>query len=128
VPTIHRVIVCEGPDDLSALRDMVRRKGASAEGPGSKHERRLVFRKGKIRLVIAMSRGGKSGLAQRTIDLTERTAEDRPDIVGVCFDPDDDGEASELGFFQAPFLEFVSKKQWSAQAESCEGSACQVVR
>jgi hypothetical protein len=45
----------------------------------------------------------KSGLAERTLDAAEKGASERPDQIGVCFDPDGDAPGTEFSFFQKDF-------------------------
>ncbi len=94
LPSVTRVLVCEGKDDLSALRAMVRHF-VGPDGARSKDSGFEAFHDG-LKLSVFWAQG-KSALAERVVNLG--SASERPDKVGVCFDPDRDSASQELDFF-----------------------------
>lgn len=102
---VDRAIVCEGPDDLGVLREMVN-KAASTQGltervKGQKWERRKGLRLETPNLLLSLvaAGGAKSDLARQTLDTAEGKAITRPDMIGVVFDPDKDSSNKEFEFF-----------------------------
>jgi len=99
-------IVAEGPDDLAAIRELLRRAGGDVGG--TIHEANRSPLKAKLRgqdVHVWAARGKKAELPQRTIDAAEGTAGTRPDVVAVCFDPDASPRDTEFEFFGPKFEE-----------------------
>jgi hypothetical protein len=97
-------IVVEGPDDLAAVRALVRHAGARVEGSIHAETRSpLMVTMHASTIPIYAARGKKLELPQRVLDAAAGTALLRPDVVAVCFDPDDIPEASEFAFFAENF-------------------------
>ncbi len=94
-----RFVVCEGPDDLGALRALLRSLSPDSTIGGSKHGKRLVCENQDVRVVLEAAPDGKSGLARHALDLAEGTASQRPDAIGIVFDPDGDQPDKERTFF-----------------------------
>lgn len=104
-----RHILCEGPDDLTALREIalhafgaqLDRQGAQ-RGAGAGGEARKAFlRTANARVEIIAGRSGKSALPKEiAADLAQLPPQIEPqgeatvDIIAVVFDPDGDPEAS----------------------------------
>lgn len=98
-----RYVVCEGPDDLGALRALVREIEPGCRPRGSKHERKVEISTSGMTLVLVAAEGAKSALAARVLDLAEGTAEQRTDAIGVVFDPDSDRPDREFAFFKKDY-------------------------
>ncbi len=107
-----RAIVCEGPDDLAAIRALLLEDGCrkkpqlTAQAGASRAQR---FEIGDLEIQLE-SRNGKSGLAQHAIDLAQAGAGGRPDMILVSFDPDRDAPAREFAFFEKAFGEHTGAK------------------
>jgi hypothetical protein len=95
-------IVAEGPDDLAALRALLRTAGASVGG-AIWEASPLKASLHRVDLSVYAARGKKKELAQRAIDAAEGGAITRPDAVVVCFDPDGEPAPSQFDFFAAGF-------------------------
>jgi hypothetical protein len=108
-------VVAEGPDDLAALRTLLREAGAKVDGTIRDARSPLSVGFGGSTLHIWAARSGKSTLAERAIDAAEGTAGVKPEVVAVCFDPDADSQAEEFAFFAHQF-EAVRKARASALA------------
>jgi hypothetical protein len=104
-----RHILCEGPDDLTALREIgLHAFGAqldrqsSQRGAGAGGEaRKALLRTATARVEIVAGRSGKSALPREiAADLAQLPPQIEPqgeatvDIIAVVFDPDGDPEAS----------------------------------
>lgn len=111
---IH-AIVAEGPADLAALRGLAR--SMDCEPRGSRWEGRLRCERPGL-VVLLRAAGSKSGLARRVLDLAESSASERAQIVGVCFDPDDDPAVSEFLFFQRQFNDIAEKERKASPIKS----------
>jgi hypothetical protein len=100
-----RAIVCEGPDDLAAIRALLEedgcRKKPQLSGPAAA-SRAQHFEIGDLEIQLE-SRNGKSGLADLAIDLAQGGAIGRPDMILVSFDPDGDPPGREFAFFEKAF-------------------------
>jgi hypothetical protein len=99
-------IVAEGPDDLAALRVLLRGIGAEVKGTfhdANRNPLQVVLNGSTVQVWAA--RGKKKELTERAIDAAQGTAAYRPEIVVVCFDPDTDPEPSEFQFFATHFEE-----------------------
>lgn len=103
----YRAIVCEGPDDLAAIRALLLedgcRKKPQLTAPASA-SRAQQFEIGDLEIHLE-ARNGKSGLAELAIDLAEGGAIGRPDMILVSFDPDSDPPAREFNFFEKAFVD-----------------------
>ncbi len=101
----RRTIVCEGRDDLAALRAMLRKRAAEPVKGESTAERlrvKFTLRELMIEVVIAQ---GKAEIPTRVRDALEGTVGERPTRIGICFDPDldpPDGEHRFLGSIPPP--------------------------
>jgi hypothetical protein len=96
-------IVAEGPDDLAALRALLKQEpGGSVEGSLRAASSPMKARGPgwEAELYIAQ---GKSTLAERTFYAAQGTAASRPEIIVVCFDPDRDPPPSEFDFFATQY-------------------------
>ena len=104
----YRAIVCEGPDDLAAIRALLLQEEGSRRKPrptGQPLESRAqYFEIGNIDISVE-SRNAKSGLAELAIDVAEGGAVGRPDMILVSFDPDSDPPAHEFAFFEKAFAD-----------------------
>ena len=107
-----RAIVCEGPDDLAAIRALLLedgcRKKPQLPGPAAV-SRAQHFEIGDLEIQLE-SRNGKSGLADLAIDLAQGGAIGRPDMILVSFDPDGDAPAREFAFFEKAFGEHTGAR------------------
>ena len=96
-----RVMLCEGRDDLAALRALVRAEvGPEFQEGRGREPMELRFESPRLVLRILQTMG-KSELARRALNL--QTAGERPDLIGVCFDPDRDTVGREFAFFVQSF-------------------------
>ncbi len=100
------VVVCEGPDDLAALRCVLRRAGATADGRQSIASGQLGYTFQGARLDIYSAGGKKTKLAARARELASGTASRRPESIAICFDPDDDAAPNENDFLVRDFRAF----------------------
>lgn len=96
-----RAIVCEGKDDLAALRAMLAVEGATQKRMGLPPGQ-VRFESDRVTLTLE-SVDGKSDLAERTLLAAEGGAIGRPDMVLVSFDPDLDPQKREFEFFEKAF-------------------------
>src|SRR2546425_170320 len=94
-----RVALCEGRDDLAAIRALVRAEGCPplVEATAPREQWELRFESRDLVLRVIRAENAKSGLADRAVRLA--TASERPEIIAVCFDPDEDPAAREFRFF-----------------------------
>ncbi len=120
---LNRIMVCEGKDDLAALRALLRAEGAiEVKGikgvPLSLSSLRFEH---KDVLLHVESVVGKSKLTERAVLLSEGSASERPDMVAVCFDPDGDSEAKEFAFFKSDFKESALKSRRAGELTSTDG-------
>lgn len=91
-----RAIVVEGPDDMFAVRALLRRfDGGGDLKETSKNEWRAACADVDVVLLRAE---GKGDLARRAAQ--SATAGTRPDRLAVCFDPDGDPPNKEFAFFE----------------------------
>jgi len=96
----HRAIVVEGPDDVVAVRELLR----ASEGGGDlklppEARRSEAWRAVCDAVDIAVFPAlGKSKLPQRAMDAL--LSDPRPDRIAVCFDPDDQPPDRDLKFFR----------------------------
>lgn len=146
--TTHRLILCEGPDDLNALRAVAQRlrwaQPAKAAGPGAGQERVLKLVSGDVNIEIGVpskARGasgeGKSVLAR---SLAENLGALRPQVgagdegrvslMAVVFDPDEEpaarfhAELEQAVRAHAPAWTLSSGPSpgtWRAEREAGEG-------
>jgi hypothetical protein len=105
-------MVCEGPDDLAAMRALVPAIEPDATSPkSSKYEGGLTFDTSKVRIVLQAASGAKSDLARNVMDLAEGTAGTRPELIGVVFDPDRDSQDKEFEFFKRDYNKLSSRQK-----------------
>ncbi|MBI3272966.1 MAG: hypothetical protein HYZ53_28515 [Planctomycetes bacterium] len=102
-----RTFLAEGPEDLVALRALARDLGALEHKLKFEPGRRLVYNVGDRRIWIE-SADGKQKLAQRALDFAQGGAQERADLIGVCFDPDADTLQKEFDFFRNQLTNLVS--------------------
>jgi len=96
-------LVCEGRDDVAAIRALLKDRGATrrredlARGlrPGVTPPEHWALGQA---LLIVQSAGAKESLAEAALDWAQGGASERPGRVIVCFDPDDDPASRELEF------------------------------
>ncbi len=93
-----RVLVCEGPDDLRALRFLFKAAGA-AQTPTVPPRKDCRFERAGVAIEVH-SAVGKANIAQRLLDLAAGSAATRPTRVAACFDADLDPEATERNFLK----------------------------
>jgi hypothetical protein len=103
-----RYVVCEGPDDLAVLRVMLNEVDDRKQCSGVKRQG-IVYETERVALRVESARDAKSGLALHALDRAEGTAAERPDMIGVVFDPDDDPQAHEFDFFERDYNRIATR-------------------
>jgi len=93
-----RVLVCEGKDDLAALRVLFRAAGAQ-DVPRDALRGPLAFQ-AKGFTVEVHAAGGKDNIADRLLMLAQGAAATRPSRIAACFDPDRDIPELDRGFLK----------------------------
>lgn len=116
-----RYVVCEGPDDLGALRALVRDLLPDCRLEGSKYKRKIVISTGPVQLEFVAADGAKSDLAARTLELAEGGSGNRPDAIGVIFDPDADRPERELAFFTKDYNRLSQTEQRGSKLKETKG-------
>jgi hypothetical protein len=97
-----RYVVCEGPDDLGVLRSMLNERDGQNRCSGRKQSS-IVYETEHVALRLEAAPNAKSGLASHVVDLAEGAAGERPDAIGVVFDPDADPIPREFFFFERDY-------------------------
>lgn len=96
-------LLCEGPEDLAAIRGLLKDRRATRKAEASPR----VFRPGATppehwsdgqATLLVQSVGGKDKLPQAVLDVAQGGATERPGRVIVSFDPDADSPTREFEF------------------------------
>lgn len=117
MPTV--AIVTEGPDDVSALRALFQAARWSFTGIIGGRAENPLFATLDGRAVSIWKGSKPDGLAQRAIEA--QTASHRPDIVAVCFDPDEDPAPTEFQFFRKSFEKVRGKRAEALSQDPATG-------
>jgi len=90
----RRIILCEGPDDVAILREVLRRRFGCSEPSGNKVDHVTLRTDSGQLLELIRVRRAKSQLAAMATSLIASATLDSPlERLGVCFDPDEEIEA-----------------------------------
>lgn len=102
---LFRTVLCEGRDDIAALRAMLRHLNDDRAVEPTEQGFRVCREPVVVEVIDAQS---KTKLAERAILIG--TASQRPDRLVVCFDPDDTPDSRDFVFFLDGWRDLVGKR------------------